>query len=118
MDELEIFEYQKDSIFKLIKEALSSSTQAKELLLEDIDSKDNETLAALLVGNALSSINTAQAIYVSNIKSLDRHELEEIFERFNEFQSEFFENITSDHSHQWTFIEYDAFKDSVEVFIP
>ncbi|MBU3171381.1 hypothetical protein [Clostridium estertheticum] len=102
---------------KTISHALRISEQAHDILFKDSQNKQNELIASTYINKAISLISTAKAIYISNIEELERTEVEDIFNRFDIYESEFLTNLSTDHSHQWTDIEFLKFKDSVEVFI-
>ena len=118
MNESEIFTLRKIKYLKqTISHALSISTQGHEILFKDSHNKQNELIASTYINKALSLISTAKAIYISNIEELEKPEIEDIFNSFDTFESEFLTNLSTDHSHQWTDIEFLKFKDSVEYFI-
>lgn len=118
MNEPEIFNLRKIEYLKqTISHALSISSQGHEILFKDSHNKQNELIAAVYINKAISLISTAKAIYISNIEKLERTEVEDIFNSFDVFESEFLTNLSTDHSHQWTDIEFLKFKDSVESFI-
>lgn len=80
--------------------------------------KQNEIIAALYLNKAIALMSAAKSLYASNRELLERNEIKDIFDAFRVFEREFLKNISTDHSHQWTDIEFRKFKDAVEVFIP
>lgn len=115
MDNIEIFEYRKNELVKLIKDSLNSAAKAHDILFDSVEEK--ETIAALYLNKAISLMAAARSIYVSDYEILQRTEIENIFTSFSVFESEFLNNIATNHSHQWTNIEFSKFKDDVEAFI-
>ena len=110
-----------DHITLLIKDAALTSSISHKILAKDIDSncskaesQRNETVVAAYINKAISLMSAAKAIYVSSIETLERQELEDIFNKFDAFNSEFLNNFADKHSHQWTCIHYCKFRDAVE----
>ncbi len=106
-----------DYLKNIITEALHTSKEAHDILFKDSSNKQNELIASTYINKAISLMSAAKAIYISNIEELERHEVEDIFHSFDVFESEFLTNLSTDHSHQWTDIEFLKFKDHVESFI-
>lgn len=104
-------------IKKTISSGLRASEQAHKILFKDSRNKQNEIIAATYLNKAISLMSLAKSIYISDLEELERSEVEDIFRHFDVFESEFLENLSTDHSHQWTDIEFLKFKDSVESFI-
>lgn len=104
-------------IKQIIYDALKSAEKSHSILFKDSFNKQNELIATTYLNKAISLISTAKAIYISNIEKLEKAEVENIFHTFDVFESEFLENLSSNHSHQWTDIEFQKFKESVESFI-
>lgn len=118
MDESTMYLLKKmDYLKQVISSAFRASEQAHKILFKNLNSKQNELIAATYINKAISLISTAKAIYMSNIEQLERDEIEDIFHTFDVFESEFLTNLSTDHSHQWTDIEFDKFKEAVQFFI-
>lgn len=109
--------YKIENLKMIISEALQVSEQAHKILFKDSTNKQNELIASTYINKAISLMSSAKAIYISNIEDLERSEVEDIFHYFDVFESEFLSNLSTDHSHQWTDIEFKQFKNSVEAFI-
>ena len=62
---------------------------------------------------ASSHINAARAIYVCN-EVLTHYEFDPFFHAFSTFSDEVMTNIRTDHSHQWSDIEFQRFHDSYQ----
>ncbi|AGN89358.1 hypothetical protein ABNC92_20850 [Paenibacillus larvae] len=60
---------------------------------------------------ASSYINSAKSIYACNLDRLGRPEFDDFFHCFNTFIKEAMNCIRTDHSHQWTSIEYERMKE-------
>jgi len=108
--------YKKDCFVRLFKDASYVSAKAHELLFENLDNKHNETISAIYLNKAISLMSTAKSVYISNIEILESPEIDDIFVKFEEFESEFLENIETDHSHQWTDIHFNRFKEAFDLF--
>lgn len=104
-------------IKQTLRYALLTSTEAHKILFKNSNNKQNELIATTYLNKAISLISTAKAIYISNIEELESYDVEHIFNTFDIFESEFLTNLSTDHSHQWTDIEFERFKDSVELFL-
>lgn len=114
----DLFKYQKEKLFNLIRQGYYSSKAAHDLLFEDTMNRENEKLSTLYLNEAMIYMATAQALYLSSPQFLDRPELDNIFHKFDVFKTEFINNVVTNHSHQWTDIEFSNFKNAVEAFIP
>lgn len=117
MDDYEIFEYKKNSILKLIRDAFHAASDAHEQLFKDSHSKENEVVSALYLNEAISLMSAAKAVYISNHETLEKYEIEELFNLFDVFKSEYLTNISTNHSHQWTDIEFNRYKEAAEPLI-
>lgn len=62
----------------------------------------------------------AEALYYAQYEILQREEAEDLFHQFKVYSNEFLTNVETDHSHQWTDIEfnklYDIFDSSAFAF--
>jgi hypothetical protein len=110
-------EYSKkiETIRSLIRDAGYAAKNSHEILFAD--SNKNEIRAGLFLNNAISLMTCAKSIYISSYELLEKQEVEDIFNEFDVFTSEFFECLKTNHSHQWTDIHYNRFKDAFESFI-
>lgn len=117
MDEQTVFENRKVDLYKLIREAFYAAEKAHEVLFKASDEKRNEIIAALYLNKAVALMSAAKAVYASNYEILSSSEVNGIFRAFDTFESEFLTNISSDHSHQWTDIEFTKFQDTVKDFV-
>ena len=63
---------------------------------------------------ASSQMAVAEAIYHSHYDILARQEAEDIFNQFGTFADELITDFATEHSHQWTDIEYLRLKDLID----
>lgn len=106
--------YKIQELKKLIHYAFRTSEHGHEILFKDSYNTQNALIAATYINKAISLMASAKAVYISNIEQLENHEIEEIFGAFDTFESEFLSNLSTNHSHQWTDIEFERFKELVE----
>ncbi|MBS6504556.1 MAG: hypothetical protein KH415_23625 [Clostridium sp.] len=97
----------------LIRDIYYSSKDAHETLFKDYRNEKNELISGILLNKAISSYSCLKAFYYSNLNDLEDYRVEDILNKFDTFINEFLNNLSSGHSHQWTDIEFNAFKNSV-----
>lgn len=95
----------------LVRNAMFYAQKAHDFIFDD--SCENY-VAGLYLNIAVSKFSSAEAMYYSCIDTLERGEAEEIFRLFDVFANEFFTNIRTKHSHQWTDIEFERLKDAFD----
>ena len=95
----------------LLRNAMFYAQKAHDFVFDD--SCENY-VAGLYLNIAASKFSSAEAMYYSRIVILERGEAEEIFRLFDVFMNEFLTNIRTDHSHQWTDIEFERLKDAFD----
>lgn len=95
----------------LVKKGMFYASYANDFIFDD--SVDN-TIAISYLNIAVSKFSAAEAFYYSNFDILERDEAETIFAQFETFAREFLNNVRTDHSHQWTDIEYEKLKELYE----
>jgi hypothetical protein len=106
-----------ESIKLLIRESAWAIKEGHKILFkdnDDINDRTNEVIASTFVNKAISLMNTAKAVYISDYENLAHTEIENIFAKFSLLESEFLENLKINHSHQWTDIQFQEFKDAYE----
>ena len=106
-----------DSLKSLIKTATFDAKIGHKVLFKDTNNKINELSALAYFQKGFSTLQCAKSIYINNIDVLERLEIDEIFTRYEIMFDEVLSNITTDHSHQWSDIEYQNLKDLVDSFI-
>lgn len=106
-----------EQIKKFLKEAFHVSINAHEILFRNSHNKQNELIAAVSLNKAVSIMYAAKAIYYSDYEELENTYVEQIFHLFDVFENEFITNLTTDHSHQWTDIEFHKYEDEIKSFL-
>lgn len=94
-------------IQRLIRQSMFYAKDAHECVFKESVS---DSVAMAYLNLAASKIATAEAFYFSNLDELEHSDIEEIFDKFDTFAREMLANYQTDHSHQWTDIEYEALK--------
>lgn len=100
-----------------ISKAYSSANIAHEVLFKDTHDRDNEIIASILLSEAISIISSCKAVYFSNFELLQNATVENIFSKFDTYSNEFLRNVSTNHSHQWTDIEFINFKEAVPYLV-
>lgn len=112
-------EHKKEYLSKLVLNGFISAMHShKELFKSVFKNDDNQKLTV-----ALTYLNEAHTYYVNaetlladNVEIFDiRSEFEELFHRFSVYNKEVLTNARTDHSHQWSDIEFRAFVESFKV---
>lgn len=109
--------YQIENLKNMIREAYRLSVKANEVLARDTRSDRNQTNALLTINQAFSVMQAARAVYVSNHATLENLGFETVMYKFGVFANEALTNLLTDHSHQWTFLEFDVYESAVKDFI-
>lgn len=79
---------------------------------DNIFNGETENIVALHYLNvATSKFSAAEALYYSHYEDLQREEAEELFRLFDVFMSEVLRNVRTNHSHQWSDIEFIRLKE-------
>lgn len=108
-----------EELKKMFRLAYFASSEAHELLFVDIAdrTRENEVIAGLHINKAISIMYSARSIYINNIDELEHNDVDTIFSKFDIFESEVLTNIRTNHSHQWSDIEYRQYKDALSILI-
>lgn len=117
MNETDIELEQIDFIKKSIRSAYNESKTAHDILFKNYRNEHDEVIASIFINKAISIMSACKAVYYSNISNLENNEVESIFHKFDTYENEFLENIRTQHSHQWTDIEFESYKDTLSNFI-
>lgn len=96
----------------LILDGYYSAETVHSVLFSDNKIINNSVVIGYLA-IANSYINAAKSVYICN-EELSRQEFDEFFNEFRAFSNEVMENIRTNHSHQWSDIHFQRFKDSYE----
>ena len=102
MNDLEQIEQLK----KFVKKSFNDADKSHKCIL-------NESIPSALayLNKGLSELSTAESFYYCNYENLMRNEFEDYVLQFNEFANEMIECVDTDHSHQWTDIEFERLSD-------
>lgn len=75
------------------------------------DENVDNSVAISYLNVAVSKFAAAESLYYSRIDVLERYEAEEIFRLFDVYMREILTNHRTEHSHQWTDIEFTRLKE-------
>lgn len=95
----------------LMRNAMIYAQHSHDYIFDD--SVDN-SVAVSYLNIAASKFTAAEALYYSQLNILQRGEAEEIFRLFDVYMRELLNNHRTDHSHQWTDIEFNRLKESFD----
>ncbi|WP_314067505.1 hypothetical protein [uncultured Vagococcus sp.] len=112
MDENESFEFKRTYLGQLFFSGFTSAYQAHELLFKDRsnDKSLDLPIAMAYLTEAHNYFLNAQTFFIDNFDTFDgRSEFSDTIDQFNIYNDEFLTNIRTDHSHQWSDIEYRSF---------
>jgi uncharacterized protein involved in tolerance to divalent cations len=93
-----------DKFKTMVRLAMISARKANDCIFK---SNISVFVATAHLNKAISYMTAASSLYYSRYDILERQEFEEILHQFDVFSSELLENVETDHSHQWTSIEFD-----------
>lgn len=107
MDQFELIETFK----RFIVSAMHYARKSHETILKE----DADISVALAYLNAsISRFSSAEALYYARYDILARGEAEDIFHQSKVYSNEFLTNVETNHSHQWTDIEFNTLHDLFE----
>lgn len=89
-----------------------AATKAHKSIFSEDPKK--ELVSVLHLNTAIAKMGAAEALYHARIEELERIDIEKVFAKFDTFAREMTNNIATQHSHQWTDIEFRAFKEEFE----
>lgn len=107
MNQLEMIEIFKSFVTSAMQYAIKSH---ETLFNEDCDI----SVSLAYLNAAISRFSSAEALYYAQFDKLEREEAEDLFHQFNVYTDEFLTNVETDHSHQWTDIEFNKLNDIFE----
>lgn len=118
-NELEIFTHKKRLLGELILDGFIAAYYSHKSLFSSIYSEcssNNMSVALAYLTEAHSYFVNAKIYFLENISVLgERDEIEYLIHRFSVYNKEFMQNARTDHSHQWSDIEFHNF---VQAFKP
>lgn len=94
----------------LILSGYYNARSAHSAIFPDKGPNENSVIIGYLA-IANSYINAARAVYICN-EALSRQEFDEFFHAFSTFSDEVMSNISTNHSHQWSDIEFDRLEEA------
>lgn len=95
----------------LVRRAMIYAERAHNYIFDDdID----PFVATSYLNIAAGKFSAAESLYYSQYECLERSEAEEIFRLFDTFLTEFLNNVRTNHSHQWTDIEFQRLKEAFD----
>lgn len=95
----------------LMRQAMIYAQYSHESIL---DESVNDSAAVSYLNVAASKFAASEALYYSQFAVLEHNEAEEIFHLFDSYMSELLTNYKTDHSHQWTDIEFNRLKEAFD----
>lgn len=93
----------------LAQQAMRDAQYAHDLIFEN-----NEKAAIAYLNSAISKFSALKSLYYARYELLAHPEFDTLLHCFDSFEREMLNNIRTNHSHQWTDIEFAKFKDSFE----
>lgn len=109
-------EKQLEFITNTLKQAYLAAKTCHDLVFKDGERHIQDFKASIYLSQAVSLMSSCKSVYYSNFEFLANNELEDIFFRFDVFVREISNNISTDHSHQWTDIEFESYKNTLNGF--
>lgn len=114
-NELAKFETLSEALRHMVHSAYFDSKKAHDLIFTY--NKDKQIAALAYLNKAAARMSAAESLYYSHYDILCHNDIEGVFNAFDIFSNELIENYSTDHSHQWTDIEFlkfqEALRDSV-----
>lgn len=92
-----------ESIKRLVRESILYSKRAHDAVFAE---KESIPAALAYLQRASSKMAAAESLYWARYEILARDEAEKIFSLFDIFADELVEDFATDHSQQWTDIQY------------
>lgn len=106
-----------DNFKSLISCAMSYSQLSYKYVFNDTS---NYAAAVAYLNIASSKFSAAEALYYSRFSELQQTNAAKLFYLFDVYSRELLSNFATNHSHQWTGIEYDRLQECFDnsVFAP
>ena len=92
----------------MVRNSMFAAQKSHDLIFAE---NKSDNIAVAYLNKAISHITAAEALYYSQYGVLERYEVDEIFHLFNAYSDELLSNYETNHSHQWTDIEFTRLKD-------
>lgn len=97
------------SLKSLITRGMFRAITAHKEIFRD---NPNISIALAYLNSATSYFVSAEALYYSNPETYENIFLTDVFHCFSVFEKEFLDNVRTNHSYQWTDIEFQRLRDS------
>lgn len=111
--------YKKSLLASLVLNGFQSAIYSYKTLFKTLHSDEHTqelSIALAYLTEAHSNFLNAQTLWINNIDAFGEYsKFEELFHRFSVYNDELLTNARTDHSHQWSDME---FRDFVESFTP
>ena len=88
---------------QMINRAMHDAKYAHELIFDE----KKTSIAIAYLNSSIAKFSASEALCYAHFDDLYRIEIENFFHQFHVFSDEMLTNIRTDHSHQWSAIEYD-----------
>lgn len=116
MDKNYEFSYKKKHLSLLILDGFQSAMHSHKTLFKTLHSEKHThglAIALAYLTEAHSNFVNAQTFWIDNVDVFGEYsEFEDLFHRFSVYNNELLTNARTDHSHQWSDIEFRNFVDS------
>lgn len=87
---------------RMIKRAMADAKYAHDLIFDE----KKFTAALAYLNSSIAKFSAAEALCYAQYDELNCSDIDAVFHQFQVFSNEMLRNIRTDHSHQWTDIEY------------
>ena len=110
------FKHKKEYLSKLILDGFISAMYSHKTLFKTLHSENDTHGLAIALAYLTEAHNyyvNAETLLADNVELFDiRSEFENLFHRFSVYNKELLTNARTDHSHQWSDIEFRNFVES------
>ena len=97
-----------EKLKSLIQRAMIYAQHSHDFIF---DENTDDSIAVSYLNIAASKFAAAESLYYSRIDVLKRNEAEQLFYLFDAYMRELLTNYRTNHSHQWTDIEYNRLRE-------
>lgn len=104
-------------LVKYLKKALSSSKKFHELIFDDNKNTYKVNSAIAHLNQAHNYIHIANSLYLQHSEPGECSEFETTIHKFDVFNNEFLSSYSTNHSLQWTDIEFSNFEEECNNFL-
>lgn len=98
--------------------AYLEARRCRDKLFSKHDSFETEQRALVYLHRAARHMDLAYSLYQSYFEDIEHYRLTPIFEAFDIFYDEVTENFATDHSHQWSDIEFTRYRKTLYDWVP